>query len=68
MLKDLIDNNKEDHRLSKHIMKCYCRLSENHNACASLNKGLPEFLKNPPPNLLDEEGRKCYGQLMKNLN
>jgi hypothetical protein len=29
MLKELIDNNKEDHRLSKHIMKCYSRLSEN---------------------------------------
>jgi hypothetical protein len=29
MLKELIDNNKEDHRLSKHIMKFYSRLSEN---------------------------------------
>ena len=29
MLKELIDSNKEDHRLSKHIMKCYSRLSEN---------------------------------------
>ena len=27
MLKELIDNNKQDHRLSKHIMKCYSRLS-----------------------------------------
>jgi CCR4-NOT transcription complex subunit 9 len=68
MLKELIDNNKEDHRLSKHIMKCYCRLSENGNACSHLNKNLPEFLKSPPPNLLDEEGKKCYHTFMKNLN
>ena len=27
MLKELIDSNKEDHRLSKHIMKFYSRLS-----------------------------------------
>ena len=68
MLKELIENNKEDHRLSKHIMKCYARLSENTQACSFLNKSLPDFLKNPPANLLDDEGKKCYGTLMKNLN
>lgn len=41
MLKELIESNKEDHRLSKHIMKCYCRLSDNNQACSYLNKGLP---------------------------
>ena len=61
MLKELIDNNKEDHRLSKHIMKCYSRLSENmqylsqsYRACQVLNKNLPTYLKDPPKNLLDE--------------
>ena len=54
MLKELIDSNKEDHRLTKHIMKCYCRLSENSQACTFLNKSLPDYLKNPPGNLLDE--------------
>lgn len=68
MLKELIDNNKEDHRLTKHIMKCYSRLSENNQACQVLNKNLPGFLKDPPRNLLDEEGKKCYSNLMKNLN
>ena len=68
MLKELIDNNKEDHRLTKHIMKCYSRLSENSQACQVLNKNLPAFLKDPPRNLLDEEGKKCYSNLMKNLN
>lgn len=49
-------------------MKCYARLSENTQACSFLNKSLPDYLKNPPTNLLDEEGKKCYGTLMKNLN
>ena len=29
---------------------------------------MPEYLKNPPTNLLDEEGKKCYSTLIKNLN
>jgi len=49
-------------------MKCYSRLSENSQACQVLNKNLPAFLKDPPRNLLDEEGKKCYSNLMKNLN
>lgn len=49
-------------------MKCYCRLSDNAQACNYLNKSLPDYLKNPPPNLLDEEGKKCYLTLIKNLN
>lgn len=75
MLKELIDNSKEDHRLSKHIMKCYSRLSENmqynihlFRACQVLNKNLPAYLKDPPKNMLDEEGKKSYNNLMKNLN
>lgn len=49
-------------------MKCYCRLSENAQACTLLNKSMPEYLKSPPANLLDEEGKKCYSTLIKNLN
>ncbi len=48
-------------------MKCYSRLSENAQACQVLNKNLPAFLKDPPKNMLDEEGKKSYSNLMKNL-
>lgn len=33
-----------------------------------LNKNLPACLKDPPKNMLDEEGRKSFNTLMKNLN
>ena len=33
-----------------------------------LNKNLPDYLKDPPKNMLDEEGKKCYHTLIKNLN
>jgi hypothetical protein len=37
-------------------------------ACQVLNKNLPVCLKDPPKNMLDEEGKKSYNNLMKNLN
>ena len=37
-------------------------------ACQVLNKNLPACLKDPPKNMLDEEGKKSYNNLMKNLN
>jgi hypothetical protein len=33
-----------------------------------LNKNLPAYLKDPPKNMLDEEGKKSYNNLIKNLN
>jgi hypothetical protein len=39
-----------------------------YRACQVLNKNLPTYLKDPPKNLLDEEGKKSYNNLMKNLN
>jgi hypothetical protein len=37
-------------------------------ACQVLNKNLPAYLKDPPKNMLDEEGKKSYNNLIKNLN
>lgn len=47
----------------KYAVKCVL-----HRACQVLNKNLPPYLRDPPKNMLDEEGKKSYNALMKNLN
>lgn len=49
------------------IIKCSV-LHSLYRACQVLNKNLPAYLKDPPKNMLDEEGKKSYNNLMKNLN
>ncbi|KAL4439327.1 hypothetical protein ABPG74_016990 [Tetrahymena malaccensis] len=68
MIEDLEQNQKDDQRLLRHIIKCYQRLSENNRANEALKKIIPQGFKDPNWSLIkDDSVRKLHHQLMSNL-
>ncbi|EGR29075.1 hypothetical protein IMG5_163650 [Ichthyophthirius multifiliis] len=68
MIEDLIQNEKDDQRLLRHIIRCYQRLSDNPRANEALKKILPNNFKDPNWKLIkDETVKKWHINLLQNL-
>mmetsp|Transcript_69167 Transcript_69167/g.80643 ORF Transcript_69167/g.80643 Transcript_69167/m.80643 type:complete len:531 (+) Transcript_69167:29-1621(+) len=68
MIEELVNYNKEDQRLLRHIIRCYLRLSDNQKANDALRKVLPPTLKDVDQTLItDDTVKRWHIQLLQNL-
>lgn len=68
IIEDIAENEKDDQRLLRHIIRCLLRLSENPKAAQQLIRFVPKCIQNVNNNVItDDQVKKWHQKLLKNL-
>jgi len=60
MVEDLVNSDKDDQRLLRHIIRCYHRLADNPKAKEALKQMLPDALRDPDRKKITDEAVKRW--------